>query len=98
MLIAKQPFYLLGLDDYDQSKDNALGAMWLFIAIVLISTAYMGYESSTQHSYDLVEEEDRPNLPRGMSSYNYREDSDVELIPIRGSHDDDSFDDLREFS
>jgi len=103
LLIAKQPFYLLGLDDFEQSRENALGSMWLFIAIVLISTAYMGYESSTQRNYDLVETGNSPNLPRGMSSYNYYSDNpDVELTPIRGSgsfdNDDDILDDLREFS
>jgi len=72
-MIAKQPFYLLGLDDYDQCKDNAFGAMWLFIVIFGASLFFLVYESHLQSNHDRASQgldcQYRPILPSGMSDY-----------------------------
>mmetsp|Transcript_2541 Transcript_2541/g.3815 ORF Transcript_2541/g.3815 Transcript_2541/m.3815 type:complete len:102 (-) Transcript_2541:562-867(-) len=82
MMILKQPFFLLGLNDIDECKDNAFGAMWMFILTFTASVFTVCYDSTTMarevdHRSIYGEREDRPILPPGMSSY--RVNSEVEL-------------------
>ena len=74
----KQPFFLLGLEDLDNCKNNAFGAMWLFIMIFASSVIFILYDTATKTNFqDLDEGESVPILPRGMTDY--RVNSEVEL-------------------
>jgi len=89
-MIVKQPFFLLGLDDYEVCKDSAFGAMWIFIMTFAVSVIYIVYESSSKPPYEEVDHrEERPMLPPGMTDY--RVNSEVELSELMHA-------DLREIS
>jgi hypothetical protein len=76
MMISKQPFFFLGLEDVNQCKSNAFGAMWVFLISFGASIAYLIFESAIEnkrrrqleYSHE-QEQEDHPMLPRGMSDY-----------------------------
>ena len=90
MMILKQPFFLLGLEDTDQCKNNAFGAMWMFIITFILSVFTICHDSSVEtrereHMMFHGEDEDRPILPPGMSSY--RVNSEVELSEMDAYRD-----------
>jgi len=94
-MIAKQPFFLSGLDDTEVCKDNAFGAMWLFIVIFGISVACLIYESASQNNHDrgLDRPAYSPILPPGMTDYEIStelEMSDMALITDNLIMDSDS--------
>ena len=87
-MIAKQPFFLLGLENHEVCKDNAFGAMWLFVAIFGSSVAFLIYESVIKNNHDrgFDQSDYNPILPPGMSDYEVNtqlemtEMSDMQLI------------------
>lgn len=88
MMISKQPFFVLGLEDRDQSKSNAFEAMWVFLITLATSIIYLVYESAIEnrrhYQSDFSDEEDHPMLPRGMSDYIVQ--TEVELSDMTTLH------------
>ena len=90
MMMVKQPFFILGLEDLEKCKGNAFGAMWLFISIFSACLIFFIFESNMQPNCRYIEHaEDHPILPPGMTDY--RVNSEVELSGMMES-------DLREIS
>lgn len=54
IVITKQPFYIKGLEDVDQCRTNAFGAMWTFVLTFISSVAYLWYDSN-RHRYVAME-------------------------------------------
>ena len=91
MMIKKQPFLILGLNDYKESEDIASQCMWLFIAIFSTSLTFIFYESNTRPVYRHVQHaEDHPILPPGMTDYRVSTEVELSGMMIRS--------DLREIS
>jgi hypothetical protein len=44
VLLVKQPFLILGIDNYDTAKDSAFGAAGAFFVTFLLSITYLFYE------------------------------------------------------
>jgi hypothetical protein len=88
MMISRQPFFFLGLDDLDQCKSNAFGAMWVFLITLATCIVYLVFESAIQNRTSrqspFLEEEDHPMLPRGMSDYVVN--TEVELSDMSTMH------------
>jgi hypothetical protein len=75
VMITKQPFYMKGLDDEKNCRDNAFGAIFVFLVLFLISGLYLAFDSFCLHrmygsssSYGDVEQMDFM-LPPGMTDY-----------------------------
>jgi hypothetical protein len=82
-MIIKQPFYIGGLEDEERCKDSAVGALGLFIVTFVSSITFLWYDSYNRDNWiEVATHEERDLLPRGMSSYNVRTDSEVELMDI----------------
>ncbi len=82
-MIIKQPFYIGGLEDEEHCKDSAVGALGLFIVTFVSSITFIWYDSYNRYNWtEVATHEERDLLPRGMSSYNVRTDSEVELMDI----------------
>jgi len=47
-MIASQPFYIGGLEDVDAAKNNAFGAMFLFIGTFILSMAGIARDNATK--------------------------------------------------
>lgn len=91
MMISKQPFFFLGLEDVNQCKSNAFGAMWVFLISFGTSIAYLVFESAIENKRrrqlerpQEQEQEDHPMLPRGMSDYIVN--TEVELSDMSTLH------------
>lgn len=85
LMMKNQPFYIKGLDFHEEEeircKDSAIFAMFLFIAILMISIVYLRYEKFLMRrelTYDAVDTTAfDAGLPPGMTDYIVR---DTELI------------------
>ena len=80
-MISKQPFYMTGLEDEEQCKNSASGALALFIVTFIASITFVWYDSVNKVQYTEVSEHEEL-LPRGMSIYNVRTDSGLELPDV----------------
>lgn len=91
LMITKQPLYISGLEDEEYCKDSAKGALGLFIVTFLGSITYLWFDSRNKVEWQHIPtSESHELLPRGMSFYNVRIDSEVELM---GLGDDNDIDD-----
>ena len=80
VMITKQPFYLNGLEDEEKCRESAVGALALFLVTFVSSIGFIWYDSRNRYRWDeIATEEDHDLLPRGMSAYNIRTDSEIEL-------------------
>ena len=83
MMISKQPLLVRGMEDEQRCKDNAMGALALFIVTFIGSLTFQWFESKTRDRWQQLSTEDPYDLlPRGMSMYNIRTDSELELMGI----------------
>ena len=74
-----------GIEDEKLYKENATGALALFITTFISSTTFIWYDSKNKEQWDRENEEEHLSLlPRGMSDYNVRNDSELELNDIHG--------------
>jgi hypothetical protein len=60
MLLSHQPFYISGIDNVQEAKDSALGAMFCFVIAFGISIVLWWRDARIQHALS----------PRGGSDYN----------------------------
>ena len=96
MMLTKQPFYVLGIEDVESCKNNAFGAMWTFIVTFGLSVGFLMYESSAKQrrantGFDSVDY--HQILPPGMSDYQ----PNVH-VSHHGQDSDDEFDSTLELS
>lgn len=84
-MLTHQPFYIQGIDNTKTCKDNAFGAMILFITLMIVSQSYLCYRQKisqwsrhTNHSLLGTEDESDTEFlfPRGMSDYSVEVDSE----------------------
>ena len=83
MMITKQPLLVRGMEDEQNCKENAIGALALFIVTFIGSLTFQWFDSKSRDRWEQLSTED-PNdlLPSGMSRYNIRTDSELELMGI----------------
>lgn len=81
MMIEKQPLYISGMENEEHCKESALGALFLFIITLIGSLTFNWYDSRNKERWhEISQHDDHDLLPRGMSAYNFRTDSELELI------------------
>jgi hypothetical protein len=88
-MITKQSFYIKGInpDNEEEFAGNAAGATVLFIVTFVSSITMIKYDSWNREQWDQVAlEDDVSLLPRGMSEYNVRTDSELEMSDFNSSH------------
>ncbi len=82
-MIELQPLYILGMEDEEHCKESAFGAMILFIITFVGSLTFNWYDSMNKERWQALSQDDTHELlPRGMSSYNFRTDSELELMGV----------------
>lgn len=68
-----QPFYIRGLEDVDNCRQSAFGAMVLFIVIFFVSICYLCLDSTCgrrrYNQLEMSEHSERSSLPPGMTDY-----------------------------
>lgn len=73
ILITYQPFYIRGLEDVDNCKQSALGAMALFVVIFFVSICYLCFDKTIGRGrygqLEMSEHSERSSLPPGMTDY-----------------------------
>ena len=47
-MIQTQPFFIAGIEDYDEAKSNAFGAMAMFVVTFVASLLGMWYDSQNK--------------------------------------------------
>jgi len=94
IMLTKQPFYIIGLEGEEElCAENAKGAVGLFVVTFISSITFIKYDSWNNERWEAITmEEDRELLPRGMSQYNVRTHSEIELLGVTSLHDDDQID------
>ncbi len=101
-MLTKQPFYIVGLEGEEElCADNAKGAIGLFVVTFISSITFIKYDAWNYEQWEAITmDEDRDLLPRGMSQYNVRTHSEIELLGVASlpSVDDDDQIDLPEIS
>mmetsp|Transcript_7432 Transcript_7432/g.14820 ORF Transcript_7432/g.14820 Transcript_7432/m.14820 type:complete len:250 (+) Transcript_7432:74-823(+) len=75
LMITYQPFFVSGLEDVDNCRTSAFGAMATFIVTFVSSILYLGYDACCLFKYGALATSDDgvdsagPGMPRGMSDY-----------------------------
>lgn len=72
------------MEDEQHCKESAMGALALFVATFIGSSTFIWYDSKNKVAYQELSTHDTPHdlLPSGMSQYNIRTDSELELMGV----------------
>ncbi|KAL7550745.1 hypothetical protein ACHAWF_013968, partial [Thalassiosira exigua] len=55
-MLSTQPFFITGIEDVEQAKSNAFGALMTFCGLFVVSTAIMMKENGSGREYDTGDE------------------------------------------
>jgi hypothetical protein len=81
-MISKQSFLIVGLQDVGQCKNNAYGAMWMFIFNFSVCIVYLAYVKNIKSQWDNVDQDEgRPMLPPGMTDYVINPEIELSTMP-----------------
>jgi hypothetical protein len=85
-LLTKQPFFIGGIDDYDQARGAAYGAMWAYVVSFVISVVIGVREARQEHRESVIMRSNYGQVP-SLDLQNY----EVDLQDLPSSVEEDIY-------